>query len=213
MKTQIYLIRHGESEGNKARAFLGHTDLDITETGHIQAENTARFLKDIKADVIYSSDLIRAYNTALHTAEMKGMEIIKNSNLREIYAGQWETLKFTELEDRFKNEYGVWKENIGEASCPGGESTAQLQKRIVTEVTKIARDNQGKTVFIFTHATPLRVFKAYCDGKGLDGIKDVPWSTNASVTHVEYENGKFNVIQYGIDYFQDKDITKLPANV
>ena len=47
MSTNLYFIRHGESEGNKIRAFLGHTDLDLTEKGHSQAQNTAEFLKDI----------------------------------------------------------------------------------------------------------------------------------------------------------------------
>ncbi len=213
MKTQIYLIRHGESEGNKARRFLGHTDLDLTDMGHRQAQKTAEFLKNVNADVIYSSDLIRAYNTAVHTAELKGMEIIKNRNLREIHAGDWEGRKFTEIEEIYAESFGIWHNDTGNAVCPEGESIAGLQMRIATEITKIAKENEGKTVFIFTHATPLRVFKAYCDGVGLDGIKDVPWATNASVTHVEYEDGKFSLIDYSIDYFQGEEISTIPANV
>ncbi len=211
--TQIYMIRHGQSEGNKIRAFLGHTDLDLTELGHLQAENTARFLKDIQVDVIYSSDLIRAYNTALHTTELKGMEIIRNKNLREIYAGKWENGLFAELEEIYKESYGVWLTNIGRARCDEGESTEELQKRIVSEITKIAEENEGKTVFIFTHATPIRTFKAFCDGKTLDEMKDVPWATNASVSHFEYFEGKFKVVDYGIDFFQGNELTTLPANV
>ena len=74
MKTTIYLIRHGESQGNAVRAFLGHTNLDLTKKGHDQAECTAKYLKNIHADVIYSSDLLRAYSTAEHTAKIKGMD-------------------------------------------------------------------------------------------------------------------------------------------
>lgn len=213
MKTKLYLIRHGQSEGNKAKAFLGHKDLDLTELGHIQAENAAGFFKDIDVDVIYSSDLIRAYNTAIHTAKLKGLDVIKNKNLREIYAGQWEGRTFTELETVFADSFGKWREDCGNSACPGGESTAELQKRIVGEITKIAEENQGKTILFFTHATPIRVFKGYCDGCGLDGIKDVPWATNASVTYAEYENGKLTLIDYSIDYFQGEEITKIPANV
>lgn len=213
MKTQLYLIRHGQSEGNKTKTFLGHTDLDITELGHIQAENTAEFFKDIKVDVIYSSDLMRAYNTALHTAEKKGLNVIKNRNLREVNAGQWEGKTFAELETVFKDSYGKWLVDCGNAVCPGGESVAELQKRIVNEIIRIAEENQGKTILIFTHATSLRVFKGYCDACGLDGIKDVPWATNASVTHVEYDAGNFTLLDYSIDYFQGEEITKVPANV
>ncbi len=213
MSTNIYLIRHGESEGNKRRAFLGHTDLDLTETGHIQAQNTAEFLKDVCADVIYSSDLKRAYSTALHTAEMKNLDIIKSKNLREIYAGDWENGLFCDLEKNFNESYSVWLTNIGKAKCDGGESVAELQLRIVDEISRIAAENDGKTVLIFTHATPIRVFKAFCDGRALDEIKDIPWATNASVTHAKYNDGRFKILEYGIDHFQGNDKTVLPSNV
>ena len=213
MSTQIYLIRHGESEGNKRRAFLGHTDLDLTETGHSQAQNTAEFLKDIDADVIYSSDLKRAYSTALHTAKMKKLDIVKSKNLREIYAGEWENGLFCDLEKNFKESYKVWLGNIGRTKCDGGESVEELQLRIVDEITRIAEENEGNTVLIFTHATPIRVFKGFCDGCSLDEIKDIPWATNASVTHARYDGGRFEILEYGIDYFQGKDKTVLPGNV
>ncbi len=213
MNTHIYLIRHGESEGNKRKAFLGHTDLDLTETGRNQAQNTAEFLKDIHADVIYSSDLKRAYSTALHTAEMKCLDIIKSKNLREIYAGEWENGLFSDLEKNFKESYAVWLNNIGRAKCDGGESVEELQLRIVDEITRIAEKHIGKTVLIFTHATPIRVFKAFCDGYTIDEIKDIPWATNASVTHVMYSDGRFEIQEYGTDYFQGNDITILPPNV
>ena len=213
MSTNIYLIRHGESEGNKRRAFLGHTDLDLTETGHNQAQNTAEFLKGIDADVIYSSDLKRAYSTALHTAEMKNLDIIKSEKLREIYAGDWENGLFCDLEKNFKESYAVWLTNIGRAKCDGGESVAELQTRVVNEITCIAKENDGKTILIFTHATPIRVFKAFCAGCTLDEIKDIPWATNASVTKARFEDGRFEILEYGIDYFQGNDKTILPANV
>ena len=63
--TLIYIIRHGESLGNKNRKFLGHTDLDLTDLGYAQALKTAECLASVPFDRIYSSDLIRAYNTAL----------------------------------------------------------------------------------------------------------------------------------------------------
>ena len=80
-KTLLYFIRHGESEANERDAFIGHTDLDLTRLGHQQAQMAAEYLRAIPADVIYASDLKRAYNTAMHTAEIKGMNVIKNENL------------------------------------------------------------------------------------------------------------------------------------
>ena len=213
MKTIIYLIRHGESQGNAIRAFLGHTDLDLSEKGHIQAQKTALYLKDIHADVIYASDLRRAYSTALHTAVLKNMEIIKNKNLREIYAGDWEGRLFDNLEKEYPQSYHIWRNDIGNARPDGGEAVLDLQKRIAGEITKIAKDNMGKTVFIFTHATPIRTFKAFCDKKPTDEMKDIPWASNASVTRAEYSDGSFVVTDYSVDEFLSDIKTVFPSNV
>lgn len=211
--THIYLIRHGQSEGNLRQTFLGHFDLDLTETGHEQAERTAEYLESMHADAIYSSDLKRAYSTALHTARRKGMAIIKNENLREIYAGEWEGRPFDELIVEYKEEYGRFRENIGLAHPTGGESVAELRDRFVGELERIASANEGKSVFVFTHATPIRATKATLDGLTLDEMQSVPWASNASVTHVVWEDGCFKVIEYGRDDFMGECATNLPASV
>jgi probable phosphoglycerate mutase len=214
-KTTIYLIRHGESQGNAIRSFLGHTNLDLTEKGHAQAECTARYLKNVHADIIYSSDLKRAYSTAKHTADVKGMEIIKDEKLREIFAGDWEGRKFDDLLVECPESYaGLWKNDIGNSRPDNGESVAELKDRVSAEITKIAKENIGKTVFIFTHATPIRTFKAFCDNKSLDEIKDIPWASNASVSIAEYEDGNFKMTDYSIEDFIDAEIiTKFPKSV
>jgi probable phosphoglycerate mutase len=212
-KTNIYLIRHGESEGNRLRFFLGHSDLDLTEKGHEQAERTAEFLDSINADVIYSSDLKRAYNTALHTAKRKGMEIIKSKNLREVFAGEWENRSFDELLIEYKDEYSVFRDNIGRAHPTGGESVAELQTRFVSELKRIALENEGKSVLVFTHATPIRSTKAAFDGLSLDEMQSVPWPSNASVTHVECVDGEFSVTAYSINHFMGEIATTLPKTV
>ena len=211
--THIYLIRHGESMGNKRDAFLGHTDLDLTPKGHMQAEQTAHYLKNIYADVIYSSDLMRAYSTAMHTAKIKGIDVIKNKNLREIFAGDWENKTFEFLKEEFADEYKIWMNNIGLARCTNGESVKELQNRIVNEVIKIAKENEGKTVFIFTHATPIRALKAACDNVKMDEMRNIPWATNASVTHAQYENSVLSIKDYSVDYFLGEIRTALPKNV
>lgn len=211
--THVYFIRHGESQANERDAFIGHTDLNLTEKGHMQAEKTAEFLMGVDADVIYSSDLIRAYHTAEHTAKMRGMAIIKSKNLREIYAGEWEGKTFFELEEDYADDYGVWLNNIGKAICNGGESVEDMAKRVIDEVEKIVAENKGKTIFIFSHGTPIRVLKASWEGKTLDEIKDVSWASNASVTHVEYEEDKVIIHSYSNDSFLGDMATSLPDNV
>ena len=197
--TKIYMIRHGESEGNKRLIFLGHTDLDITERGHLQAACTAKYLNDIHADAIYSSDLIRAYNTAKHTAELKGMPIIKEQGLREIYAGLWENKLYEELRVEFKEDRDIWVQSIGLSRCTGGESFAELRERILSTLRRIAENHEGETVFCFTHAAAIRAVSGAIMGLSLADAKNVPWAENASVTELEYENGQFRLLRYGYD--------------
>ena len=80
-------MRHGQSESNLAKYFAGQMNVHLSELGHKQAEVTSEYLKTIPVDVIYSSDLYRAYETAQHTAEKKGLPIHTSPKLREIFAG------------------------------------------------------------------------------------------------------------------------------
>ena len=213
MQTNLYIIRHGESEANVRNAFLGWGDLPLTQLGHQQAQATARYLDAIPADAIYASTLTRACQTAEATASRRGMTIQKDANLREIHAGLWEFETFDDLKQKFPESFGLWCENIGLARCDGGESVAQLQERFVTAVKNIAEKHAGQTVFIFTHATPLRTLAAHCLQKLPETMKEVPWANNASVTRVIYENGKLTLVEYSRDDFMGSLTTSLPDNV
>ncbi len=210
--TKIYLIRHGQSQGNLRGAFLGHTDLELTEFGMRQAERTAEFLKEIPVDKIYASDLLRAYQTALPTAKMHGLEIHQDSAFREIFAGEWENKTFSALITDYPQSFGLWRENIGRARPDGGESVVQLKERLTERIETLVRENEGRTLFIFTHATPIRVLKTVWDGLDLEEMKNIPFVPNASVTYAEYFDGTFRITDYGLDSFLGNMVTSLPPN-
>ena len=88
-----------------------------------------------------------------------------------------------------------------------------LQKRVVDTITRLVKENEGKTLFFFSHATPIRTFSAYVLGKTADEIKDLPWAPNASVTKVTFDGSAFSMIEYGRDDFMGEMATRLPANV
>lgn len=207
MKTTIYLVRHGQSLANLNRCFLGHGDLDLTETGYRQAQTVAEFLKDIKADAIYSSDLLRAYHTALPSAELRKMTVIKEPLLREIDGGEWENRPFDELLQR--ESFQRWMKNDPDVVCDGGESVKAMSERIRKKITELAEKNQGKTIFIFSHGTPIRSMKILWDKIPLEESCDVPWAGNASVSHVEYEAGEFRILEYARDDFHGENATYL----
>ena len=213
MSTHLYLVRHGQSEGNLSHSFLGHTDLPLTDHGHRQAELASHYLVTLSPSRIYSSDLLRAYQTAEPTAKKLSLPIQADEALREIFAGDWEGLSFENLMNDFSEDYTVWRTDIGNACPTNGESVRELSVRIEQELTRIAKENENQIVMVFLHATPIRVFSALCSGLGLAGMKDLPWASNASVSHFLYEDGRFSLIDYGYDDYLGDTSTKLPRNV
>ena len=212
-KCRIIFVRHGQSEGNLVRSFLGHTDLPLTELGHRQAEATARYLDGTDIDIMYASDLKRAWQTAEHIAERKELSIIANPTLREIYAGEWENEMFEELPKKFSKDFSVWLNDIGNARCTGGESFVELYNRIIAEVIRISEINDGLTVCIATHATPIRCVRLKAHGYGFDKAKDIGWTSNASVTVVDVENGEFTLVnEHQYEHLGDL-ATGLPRSV
>lgn len=204
--THIYLIRHGQSEGNLYDLFLGHTDMDLTELGKKQAEKVTSYFKDVEVDAIFSSDLLRAYHTACPLAKLKNLPIIKCPNMREIFAGEWEGKVFNDI--RKNSPMGdIWWNDTGNARPDGGESVAELQQRILAEVSRLARENEGKTICIFTHFTPIYALKTAWAGVPCSEMKKMPKPSNASVTHVVYENGEFReLVEYANNaYLGDLD--------
>ena len=213
-KTRMMFVRHGESEGNKVHAFLGHSDAPLSDKGHEQAEKTAEYLKNEKIDVFYSSDLKRAYQTGCHIAEKHGMTPIPDENLREIFAGKWEWGKFTDLWEKFPVTFKKWCEDIGNSKPDGGEEVSHLYDRVIAEVWKIAKENMGKTVLITSHATPIRALRTYWEGLGAEAMKNYPWAANASVSIADYyEDGHVELVCYSDDSFMGDLSTHLPQNV
>lgn len=205
----IYLIRHGESVGNARREFLGHTDLPITDKGRAQARAAARFLakQGFVPDAVYASPLCRAAETTdIALSQISAPLPVYLDGLREIYAGDWEGRHFDELDDAYPEERRLWKEDIGHAQPVGGESVAHLYERVVACVKQIAKENLGKTVFIGTHATPIRSLEAYARGYGVDRMKELPWPTNASLSVYRSDGEKIECVSYSLDTFQDSTI-------
>lgn len=211
--TTLLLIRHGESEANADNVFVGHTDVDLSPLGELQAQKTAEFIKEnYKVDKVYASDLKRAFRTGKFVADTLGLDITADSGLREIYAGSWEGEKFQTLMDT-NADYAVWKNDIGN-SCPtDGESVKKVWDRIHYKLLEIAIMNEGKTIAIATHATPIRCMIARCLGMGLSGMQNLPWAVNASVTEITFENDMFMVTK-APQFKHLADLkTELPKNV
>lgn len=207
-------MRHGYSEGNFLGEFHGHMDGDLTDLGHEQAERAGVYLKDRKIDVAYSSDLRRAYKTALHITKYHGIEPIKDENLREIYAGEWEGKKFSELERDYPELYGTWRSDPADFVSIGGESMREVYDRLKTEVERIVGENRGKTVLVATHATPLRCLACTWLGKPLSEFNSVAWMNNAAISEIDYaDDGTITPIVINYTEHLGDLVTALPKTI
>jgi len=212
--TTIVLIRHGQSVANLNLLFAGHFDADLSELGRAQAELTSEEVtKRFKIDKIYSSDLLRAYNTAVPISEKTGIEIIPDKMLREIFAGEWEGRSFDEISEVYKEDFFVWRNDIGNSRCTGGESTREVGERMLAAMRRVADENEGKTVVVATHAAAIRSLMAICSGKDFSVMKEIPFVTNASYSVLEVNGESFDFVEVSrAEHLKDMS-TKLPPNV
>lgn len=199
MKTTLLLIRHGESLSNAGRFFAGQTDTPLSKLGQRQAELTGEYLKDSHIDAFYASDLSRAYATGLAAAKRHDLPVIPSTHLREIHCGEWEGLTYDEIDARYPQAYDVWKQNIGLVRIPGGETPEHVQARIYAFLEAVCKTHPGQTVCIATHAFAIRVFTLQVLNLPLERMTEHPFPSNASVTTVTYEDGKFSLEEYSHD--------------
>ena len=149
--TRLYLIRHGQSAGNAEGRFGGHSATPLSALGLQQAEITAQILAKEKIAAIYSSDLLRAVQTAEPLANILNQEIIPSADFRERHVGVLEGLTFDEAREQFpKDYYALVNRKIGHI-ITNGESYRQLLNRSMRALRKILRENRGKKVVIYSH--------------------------------------------------------------
>ena len=189
--TTLIFVRHGQSMANFTKSFAGHLDVDLSDLGRQQAILAAEYIaKNYSIDEIYSSDLKRAYNTALPTAEKFGIKVIPTSDFREIYGGLWESLTFDEIAEKYPEEYSVWRNDFSNARCPEGESSREVYVRIKDATLKLAEKCPDKTVLIAAHATVIRAVECASRGYTENQMGMVQFPYNASINVYEYDKGQ-----------------------
>lgn len=212
--TTFLLIRHGESAANRADVFAGNYDAELLENGFNQARCSAKYIKEtFKVTRVFASDLHRAYHTGKCIADEFGLEVIKSAKLREISAGEWEGVSFEEIYKRWPEEFSIWMNDLAHGACPGGETITELADRIFDELGRIARENEGETIVIASHATPVKAAYTMAKYGSIEKIDENPWPSNASVSVLYYENGSWSCGDYSIDKHMGELRTFLPEDV
>lgn len=149
------LWRHGQTVWNAERRFQGQSDIPLDETGQAQAERAARLLAALRPDLIVSSDLSRAAQTAAPLSRLTGLEVTLDKDLRERSGGRWEGLTDTEIRTRYPAEHASW-------TPPDGEPSAVVAERVAGALLRVAEAVSGPAMttglaVVVSHGAALRL--------------------------------------------------------
>ncbi len=186
---KILIIRHGETFSNAERRFSGHQDVELTEKGIWQAEQLAERLADYPIKAIYSSDLKRAIDTAVIINKRHQLNINREPLFREICFGEWEGLRFEEIDsDSNGNHHHYWWSEPSRP-LPGGESVLEVKKRVLCGLKKIITEhdyeNQCNTVALVCHGGVARII--------ISIALDIPLS---KIWYIKQYSTALNIIDY-----------------
>lgn len=152
MGVKLFLIRHGQTDGNVRGQYIGSLDIDMTEEGISQAKSAKNYLSNVNFSNIYSSPLKRAVNTAVIIAEGTGHKVRIMNDLRELDFGKWEGLKFDEINSAYREDYQGWLDDPYNHPPTGGESFDKLIARADKEIKRIVEENpDGSSVAVVSH--------------------------------------------------------------
>ncbi|MNR90438.1 Glucosyl-3-phosphoglycerate phosphatase [compost metagenome] len=197
--TEILLIRHGETEWNVGKRLQGHTDVALNREGMRQAAALGRVLLNEPLDAIYSSDLLRAYDTAQAVALPRGMTVKTELDLRERCFGGFEGLNHPEIEAKFPEDYAAWKRRDIDARYPSGERHAETLRefaaRAVDCIARVASTPGYRKIAVFTHGGVLDSVYRRVKNMGYEHPRDFE-VLNASINRVSWDGQNFQILQW-----------------
>lgn len=191
---KLYMVRHGQSETNLSGCFTGWAQVNLTEKGIQDAKRAGEALQGLHFDRIYSSDLIRAIQTAKNA--IPGCEPIQDPLLREISLGELELSSIEECARRYGDQFQVDRANTNFVSY-GGESKEMLNVRVEKFLDKLAQDPCEQAV-AFAHAGTLLSALEVVLGGSISRSRARCF--NASIAVFEYDGTLWRLYSWGLTH-------------
>lgn len=157
MSCRLLIVRHGATPWNATGRLQGQRDVPLSEHGRAQAGALARLLADRPVEVIYSSDLGRARETAEIIVGARGLPIVAVPRLREMSFGDWEGSTVAEVEGNDPDRLRAWHRDPVATAPPGGESLVELAARVGEFLRELETHPDDRPALVVSHAGPIRV--------------------------------------------------------
>jgi broad specificity phosphatase PhoE len=188
--TRLYLIRHGQSAGNAEGRFGGHSATPLSKLGKQQAELTAKALAKERITAIYSSDLLRAVQTAEPLAKALNLPVNATETFRERHVGVLEGLTFDEAKKEFPEDYYALVNRELAHVITRGESYHQLLDRTTGVLHEILEKHKGGRIAIFAHTGTICFLTLYIIGAIHPDTLTTPWliTSNCGINRFEFRS-------------------------
>jgi 2,3-bisphosphoglycerate-dependent phosphoglycerate mutase len=191
--TRILAIRHGETDWNSDTRIQGHTDIPLNKMGRWQAQQLAQALAHETIDVIYASDLSRAFETARAVARVQRQRVVAVPMLRERHFGVFQGRHFKDIEVELPEQAARWRKRDVDFAPEGGESLRVFDHRCVNAARLLAAAHPGQTVALVAHGGVMDCL--YRAALRIDLQAPRSWALgNASINRLLYTGEGFSLV-------------------
>ena len=196
--TTLLLVRHGETDWNREGRVMGRHQVELNAKGRAQVESAARFAESIRPDLIVTSPLRRARQSAeIIAAGLGGIEIVEEPEIAEVLYGRWEGMTYHELiEDPHYLEY---RKSPIEHPTPGGETIPEVQARGVAAVARAVSAHANQRILFVSHGDIIRTVLCHFMGLELRYFH-----------RIRVDNATFSALQIAGNFAELKFLNLLP---
>jgi probable phosphoglycerate mutase len=194
--TRLVLIRHGETDDNRALVFQGQAGRGLNARGRDQAARLAARLASarVRLDALYCSDLERARETAEILGAANALQPVADAELREVDLGAWQGLTRAEVQARYPEEWAAWRSGV-DVPRGGGETYATLGARVSRALLRLVERHAGGAVAVVSHGAAIKTFAARVLRIEPAGMRAFQVPTNTGVCLIEHEaDGSYRLV-------------------
>ncbi len=202
--TRVLAIRHGETAWNVEGRIQGQLDVPLNETGRWQVHRLALAVAEEEIAAIYSSDLLRAFETAQAVARGSGDPIVTDTGLRERGFGTFEGLSYAEINARWPELGERWRRRDPTFGAPGGETLNEFYARSIATASRLAALHPGQTIALVSHGGVMDCLYRAATRVALDAPRS--WQLgNASINRLLYTPQGFTLVGWSDTYHLDDE--------
>ncbi|MEX0845943.1 MAG: histidine phosphatase family protein [Balneolaceae bacterium] len=192
---QLFIIRHGETDNNKAHIMQGRSlDASINELGKMQAQAICEAMEPYQIDKIVASGLVRTYETVEPLAQHRKLKIEKYPELDEIDFGDLEGKVFTEIQDQIEHLVEQWESGNVDCAPKNGESPREAFRRANAKAKELLESSDEESIVFMIHGRLTRILLSEWLGYGLKNMHKIEHQ-NGAINHLTWHDGKFKAVE------------------